>query len=129
MSSKDVLGKTIPKKIRGQLTGWSAGAAGLLTIGVGIVLMSPVARLDDTYLIGALLVGAGLLWLAAAAIYSFVGEYAGETGGGRSIADAMAQLKLLVADQPFRRFVITRALLMCSALSAPFYVALAQGNR
>jgi hypothetical protein len=129
VSSKDVLGKTIPKKIRGQLTGWSAGAAGLLTIGVGIVLMSPVARLDDTYLIGALLVGAGLLWLAAAAIYSFVGEYAGETGGGRSVADAMAQLKLLVADQPFRRFVITRALLMCSALSAPFYVALAQGNR
>jgi hypothetical protein len=129
VSSKDVLGKTIPKKIRGQLTGWSAGAAGLLTIGVGIVLMSPVARLDDTYLIGALLVGAGLLWLAAAAIYSFVGEYAGETGGGRSVADAMAQLKLLVADKPFRRFVITRALLMCSALSAPFYVALAQGNR
>ncbi|MEJ2255947.1 MAG: MFS transporter, partial [Woeseiaceae bacterium] len=70
-----------------------------------------------------------LLWLAAAAIYSFVGEYAGETGGGRSVADAMAQLKLLVADKPFRRFVITRALLMCSALSAPFYVALAQGNR
>ena len=37
-------------------------------------------------------------------------------------------LRLLATDQPFRRFVITRALLMCSALSAPFYVALAQQN-
>ena len=34
---------------------------------------------------------------------------------------------MLVDDKPFRHFVITRALLMCSALSAPFYVALAQG--
>ncbi len=129
VSSKDVLGKTIPKKIRGQLTGWSAGAAGLLTVGVGVVLMSPVSTLDDTSTIGALLVGAGLLWVAAAGVYSLVGEYAGETGGGRSVADAMAQLNLLVTDKPFRRFVLTRALLMCSALSAPFYVALAQDSR
>jgi MFS family permease len=37
-------------------------------------------------------------------------------------------LRLLASDAPFRRFIITRALLMCSALSAPFYVALAQGE-
>ena len=129
VSSKDVLGKTIPRKIRGQLTGWSAGAAGLLTIGVGIVLMSPAAELDDTDRIGTLLVGAGLLWLVAAAVYSLVGEYAGETGGGRSVAEAVGQLRLLVTDKPFQRFVVTRALLMCSALSAPFYVALAQNSR
>ena len=77
-----MLGKTIPKKVRGQLTGWSASAAGLLTIGVGFVLMTPVARLGETDLIGLLLVGAGLLWVFAAAIYSLVGEYPGETGGG-----------------------------------------------
>lgn len=129
VSSKDVLGKTIPKRVRGQLTGWSASAAGLLTIGVGIVLMTPVARLGETDLIGALLVGAGLLWLVAAAVFSLVAEYPGETDGGRSILQALAKLKLLVTDKPFRRFVMTRALLMCSALSAPFYVALAQGHR
>jgi hypothetical protein len=129
VAAKDVLGKTIPKKVRGQLTGWSAGAAGLLTIGVGIVLMSPAAKLEDTNVIGALLLCAGLLWLVAAAVYSLVGEYAGETGGGRTVVEAMAKLKLLVTDKPFRRFVTTRALLMCSALSAPFYVALAQTNR
>ena len=129
VSSKDVLGKTIPKKIRGQLTGWSASAAGLLTIGVGAVLMSPAARLGETNLIGLLLVGAGLLWVLAAAVFSLVGESPGETGGGRSVLEALAKLNLLVSDKPFRRFVMTRALLMCSALSAPFYVALAQGYR
>ena len=129
VSSKDVLGKTIPKKVRGQLNGWSASAAGLLTIGVGLVLMTPVARLGETDLIGVLLVGAGLLWVLAAALYSRVGEYPGETGGGRSAVEALAKLKLLVTDKPFRRFVMTRALLMCSALSAPFYVALAQDHR
>jgi hypothetical protein len=129
VAAKDVLGKTIPKKVRGQLNGWSASAAGGVTIAVGIVLMTPALKLGETDLIGALLVGAGLLWVVAAAVYSLVNEHPGETGGGRSIVEALAKLKLLATDKPFRRFVVTRALLMCSALSAPFYVALAQGNR
>ena len=129
VSSKDVLGKTIPKKVRGQLTGWSASAAGLLTIGVGIVLMMPMVRLDERGLIGVLLIGAGLLWIGAAGIFSLVEEHPGETGGGRSAVEGLKKLNLLATDKPFRRFVMTRALLMCSALSAPFYVALAQDAR
>jgi sugar phosphate permease len=129
VAAKDVLGKTIPKKVRGQLNGWSASAAGGVTIAVGVVLMTPALKLGETNLIGALLVGAGLLWIVAAAVYSLVNEYPGETAGGGTVLEALVKLKLLVTDKPFRRFVITRALLMCSALSAPFYVALAQGNR
>lgn len=129
IAAKDVLGKTIPKKVRGQLTGWSASAAGGVTVAVGVVLMTPALKLGETNLIGMLLVAAGLLWVVAAAVYSLVNEYPGETEGGGSVVAALAKLKLLGTDRPFRRFVITRALLMCSALSAPFYVALAQGNR
>ncbi len=128
VAAKDVLGKTIPRTKRGQLTGWSASAAGLLGIGIGVILMLPMAEQFDEHFLGWLLFGAGALWLIAAAIYSRVEEYAGETGGGRSILDALGQLKLLATDRPFRRFVTTRALLMCSALSAPFYIALAQQN-
>jgi hypothetical protein len=126
--SKDVLGKTIPKTQRGQLTGWSTSAAGLVSIAVGVVLILPAAGRLDESLLGVLLLGAGLLWLVAAAIYARVPEPAGETGGGRSATEALKRLSLLVSDRPFRRFVMTRALLMCSALSAPFYVALAQRN-
>lgn len=129
VSAKDVLGKTIPKKVRGQLTGWSASAAGLVTVAVGVWLVLPAATPKDTALIGALLVGAGLLWAGAAAVYAWVDERPGETDGGRGPGEAIAQLNLLLTDPPFRRFVITRALLMCSALSAPFYVALAQGRQ
>ncbi len=128
VAAKDVLGKTVPKPKRGQLTGWSASAAGLLGAGVGIVLMTPVSdKLDESF-VGLLLFFAGALWLLAAALYAQLTENAGETGGGRSILDALGQLRLLSTDKAFRRFVITRALLMCSALSAPFYVALAQQN-
>jgi hypothetical protein len=41
VASKDVLGKTIPKGKRGQLTGWSASAAGLISIAVGVWFLLP----------------------------------------------------------------------------------------
>ncbi|MDX1460258.1 MAG: MFS transporter [Xanthomonadales bacterium] len=126
VAAKDVMGKTIPRNRRGQLTGWSASISGLIAVGVGAWLMLPSSRDLDLPVIGYLLVGAGALWLVAAGFYSRVPEYGGETDGGRNAMEALGSMKLLITDAPFRRFVITRALLMCSALSAPFYVALAQ---
>lgn len=126
VAAKDVLGKTIAKSRRGQLTGWSASAAGLLTVAIGGALMLPMSGQLNQSVLGTLFIGAGLLWLIAAAVYARVPEHAGETDGGRSIMGALGSLRLLISDKPFRRFVVTRALLMCSALSAPFYIALAQ---
>jgi MFS family permease len=126
VASKDVMGKAIPKARRGRLTGWSASAAGLLTVCIGVVLMLPATPNLDATILGWLLIAAGMLWLAAAGIYARVPESAGETGGGRSALASLKRLDLFVTDYRFRRFVLTRALLMCSALSAPFYVALGQ---
>ena len=126
VAAKDVLGKTVPKEKRGQLNGWSASAAGLVTIGVGLALVLPAAQGLAPSSLGLLLIGAAALWLIAAAVYTRVPEYPGATDGGRSAIEALMRLSLLGTDKPFRRFVLTRALLMCSALSAPFYVALAQ---
>jgi MFS family permease len=128
VAAKDVLGKTVPRGKRGQLMGWSASAAGLVSIGVGVTLMLPFAERLDRSLLGVLLIGTGCLWLVAAFAYAQIKEFAGETGGGRNAVEALRQLGILRSDRQFRHFVITRALLMCSALSAPFYVALAQGN-
>ena len=126
VASKDVVGKTIPKPKRGRLTGWAASFAGLVSVAVGVLLIRPGAfNLEGDWL-GILLILAGSLWLVAAAVYSRVPEPHGEIGGSRSAAEALGKLSLLREDRPFRRFVMTRALLMCSALSAPFYVAMAQ---
>lgn len=126
ITSKDVLGKTIPKDKRGQLTGWASSAAGLISVALGLVLLLPIQRQFDASALGFVLIGAGALWLVAAAVYAQVPEREGATGGGRGAGEALKRLSLLASDRPFRRFVLTRALLMCSALSAPYYIALAQ---
>ncbi len=125
VASKDVIGKTIPKPRRGRLNGWSASVAGLISLLAGVLLLSGAGFADDRFTLGALILSAGLMWLAAALVFSTIREYRGETGGARSARDALGRLNLLINDKPFRLFVVTRALLMCSALSAPFYVALA----
>ena len=127
VAAKDVLGKTIPKTRRGRVNGFSASLAGLATLGVGSALVAFGA--DDsaggTFLL--LLVGAAVLWFAASALYSRIIERPGETeGGGNALAEAFHKLVLLRDDAPFRNFVIARALLLCSALSAPYYVILAR---
>jgi hypothetical protein len=127
VASKDVLGKTIPKTRRGQVNGWSASAAGLVTVALALLLLFSGTDQLPPQAYGLLLAGAGLLWLIAAAIYARINELPGETeGGGNAVVEAIKRLGILRSDRNFRRFVITRALLLCSALTAPYYVVLAQ---
>lgn len=126
VAMKDVQGKTVPRARRGRLAGLAATLSGLATLLVGLLLFGggedPAMRFY-----AMLLLGAGLCWLLAAALFARVDEYAGETGGGgHALRDAWRSLRLLVDDAPFRNFVIARALLMASALGSPFVVTLAQ---
>lgn len=127
VASKDVLGKTVPKSKRGQLTGWSTAAAGLVTVAAGILLTLPGSGDAGTPPYGAMLAGAGVLWLFAALAFAAIREFPGETGGGaNALAEAFHSLGLLRSDRAFRRFVVTRALFISSALSAPYLIVLAQ---
>ncbi|HUF74347.1 MAG TPA: MFS transporter [Gammaproteobacteria bacterium] len=127
VASKDVIGKTVPKRRRGRLTGWATSFAGFATVLVGVVLLLAQSGADGGSYYGSLLLLAGCLWLAGAVVFSRIAEFDGETDGGRNaVSDAIARMSLLVTDAPFRRFVATRALLLCSALSAPYYVLLAR---
>jgi hypothetical protein len=129
VAAKDVLGKTIPKGRRGQLTGWSASAAGLITVGLGSALLVVEPGADANRLYGFALVGAAVLWGLAALTFSFAREFRGATDGGAdALREAVQRLSILVDDRPFRHFVITRSLLLCSALTAPYFVALGQAN-
>jgi MFS family permease len=75
----------------------------------------------------ALLATGGVLWIIASGIYLTIQELPGETEGGvNGIFEAVRRLDLLRTDGVFRKFVIARALFLCSALSAPYFVILAQ---
>ncbi|WP_339617306.1 MFS transporter [uncultured Gilvimarinus sp.] len=127
VAAKDVLGKTIPKTRRGRVTGWSASAAGSVTVALatGVIVYQPADNVLGAATV--LLLLAGVFWPLAALCFMGIKEYPGEvSGGANALTEAWQRLSILTRDAPFRRFVITRALLLCSALTAPYYVALAQ---
>ena len=127
IASKDVLGRTMPKGTRGQITGYATIGAGIasITVGLGLRLFGGQDAAPSTF--AWLLAGAAAAWVLAAVVFSRVEEApgeeeAGDGAGGGATARAMT---LLRDDAPFRRFVIARTLLLVSALSPPFVVTLA----
>lgn len=126
VSMKDVQGKCIPKTRRGRLSGLATTIGGTATVALTGLLFWD--RGDPTIAFyTVLLLLAATLWVIAGFLFANVEEYAGETGGGgNAINEAFQSLSLLRDDAPFRHFVITRALLLCSALASPYFVVLAQ---
>jgi len=129
VASKDVLGKTIPKTRRGRLGGFATSISGALAICVGLFMLFRQSDSNSSHFYTQLLLLAGCLWLIAAIVYAQVREKPGATsGGGNAIYEAIDNLGLLKSDAPFRQFVIVRSLFLCSALTAPYYVVLANRN-
>ena len=127
VAAKDVKGKTIPKTRRGRLSGYASSIAGGLTIIAALLL-----TLIDTQSARSLafsVAAVSLLWIVAAAAYATIEEEPGSTDGGASaIGEAFSKIALLKTDVAFRRFVVVRTLMLCSALAAPFIVLLAQNH-
>jgi hypothetical protein len=125
-ASKDVLGRTLPKGIRGQVNGLATVGAGIaaVTVGLGLRLIGGEETPPSTF--AWLLLGGALAWFLAAAVYATVREAPGERDLDTRPTDALTgAVALLRDDRPFRRFVLARSLLLVSALSPPFVVALA----
>ncbi len=127
VSAKDVLGKTVAKSRRGALMGWSASLSGIAVLGVGVWLGSLDPGESGLAVFAWLLSAGGVLWILAALFFATIREQPGATeGGGNALAVALQQLQLLMNDEPFRRFVFARSLLLAVALAPPFYVLIAQ---
>lgn len=127
VASKDVIGKTIPKRRRGRLIGFTAALSGVLTLGVGLALVSWVGGEAAPSLFALLMALAAGLWFLSAGIFSSVAETPGATeGGGNALREALKRLDILRTDPTFRRFVLVRALLISTALAGPYYVVLAR---
>ncbi len=127
VAAKDVLGKTIAKQRRGTLTGYASTAAGVAVIALGIALqVQSGSERDVTFFVGLLAVAAAL-WLLAAGVFARLEEYPGATeGGGSALREALASLRSVFQDHQLGLFLIARALLVSTALMAPFLALLSR---
>jgi len=127
VSAKDVLGKTVSKGKRGAIMGYSAGFAGLVTLGFGFYVQWFTANVTTTHLMITLLLISAGLWLLAVLSFASIIEYPGATeGGGNALTIALHSLKLIKTETQLRQFITTRILLLSTALAPPFYVMLAE---
>lgn len=125
LTTKDVMGRTVAKGGRGRVTGTATTVSGVVAIVVGLGLRQLGAD-APTWAFAALLGGAAVMWLVAMVPFARVEEPPGEHDeevDASAIADGLA---LLRDDPAFRRFVLARTLLLVSALTPPYVIALAQ---
>jgi predicted MFS family arabinose efflux permease len=129
VAHKDVLGKTIDKHRRGTVMGYAGAIAGVATVAAGALIALWRGAQVGPGLFLALLGMAGLLWILGALVFATLREQPGATeGGANALTEALHSLGLLRRDADFRHFVITRTLLLSTALSLPYYVLLAQNQ-
>ena len=126
ISSKDLLGKTIPKSRRGRLGGLASSIAGGVAVVVGLFFFFFPARELPTELFAGLLFAAAVLWGLGALFMARLVERPGATeGAGNALEAAVESLHFLRDDPCFLRFCLARGLLASTVLSMPFYVVLA----
>lgn len=126
LAGKDVLGRTVPKGERGQITGLTTVASGAvaITLGLGIRLLGGDGA--GAGVLAWLLGVAAILWVLALLVFLGIREPDEEPTPAQEAAGwAGRAVRLLRDDRAFRRFVLARSLLLVSALSPPFVVALA----
>lgn len=126
IATKDVLGKTIAKRRRGNLMGWSGSVAGAVTLAAGGVLMLFEDRPGELAL--AILLGiAALGWAVNAACAARIAEMPGAVEGGENAWDSIKLgLHLMREDRGFLHFNLSRSLLLASALALPYVAVLGQ---
>ncbi len=126
IATKDVMGKTIAKKRRGTLMGYSGSVAGGVTLAAGGVLMLFDDRPGELAL-AALLGVAALGWALNALCAARIIEQPGAVKGGENAWDSIKLgLTLLREDSTFLHFNLSRALLLSSALALPYIALLGQ---
>lgn len=119
---KDVMGRAVPAGRRGRVTGQATSAAGAVSLTLGIALRLLGDR-DATGVFVVLLVAAAAAWIVAALVFTTIEEVPESDAASENVT--ARPWTLLRRDARFRRFVIARTLLLASALSPPYLVALA----
>lgn len=124
-SYKDVLGKTIVKAARGTVTG-SAGsiaAGAVLLFGLAVSvgwLPTAVPVIATVTMLG------GGLWILAAVLFATLAEAPGATEGDvNAIRLVIQQFSFLRDDPQLVFFILTRGMLIATALAPPYLLSMA----
>ena len=124
ISFKDLLGKTVDMGRRGSVSGTAGTIAAVATLLLAVGYSIGWIPLTVPVVAGMVMLG-GLCWLLAAFVFGLLREEPGATAGGiDGLAAVIAQLGLLRTDAQLRRLIVTRTLLLSTALAPPFYIAL-----
>lgn len=121
-SFKDVLSRTVPKGTRGTVSGSAGTVAAIAVLGFAAALGFGVIPREPGWIAGAIAL-AGALWLAGAALFTRLIEPDAE-GGAAKGKGWRALVEPLHEDGELRRYLVTRALLIPTALAPPFLVML-----
>lgn len=122
VSYKDVLGKTISKSKRGSTTGLATSLASSFVMIFALIVTFDL--FDRFLIILTALFVAGSLWLFAGSMFAQVVEAEGATsGGGNPFTVFKENATLLTSDKQLQLFILTRALLVSTALAPPFMIA------
>lgn len=128
ISFKDVLGKTVDMGRRGTVSGTAGTIAALVTLLLAVSYSIGWVPLTVPVVASMVALG-GVCWLLAAFVFGLIREEPGETAGGiDGLAAVIEQLGLLRSDAQLRRLIVTRGLLLSTALAPPFYIALSGEN-
>lgn len=128
ITHKDLLGKTVDRGRRGSVSGTAGTIAAVATLLLAVAYSTGLLPLTVPVVAGMVALG-GACWLLAAFVFGLVREEPGATEGGiNGLAAVVSQFGLLRSDAQLRRLVVTRTLLLSTALAPPFYIALS-GDR
>lgn len=122
ITSKDILGRVIPKGSRGQVGGLGGSLAGLVAIVIGVLFVSDLLQQDSVII---LLLSSVACWGLAAMMYAAVIEPMGQS---KDQGTALIKEKwlLLRQDALLRQFIAARGLMVGVSLAAPFLIVAAK---
>ncbi len=121
-SHKDVLARTLPKGLRGTVSGAAGTAAGAVVFLVAGLLAVGALPREPAVVAGAI-AAAGALWMAGAALFLRLDEPP-DPEPGSAEPDLSDLAEPLYEDGELRTYLAVRALLIPTALAPPFLVML-----
>lgn len=127
IASKDVQGKVISKGKRGLVTGRATVIGGVMGLVAGLAIAIFLGSHSPTWVLAAVVIASSFSWLFASIVFARI-EYA-KPAAPKNAPSANPWVRRCIAalkdDRAFRRFVLVRSMMLVTALSTAFIVALA----